>query len=134
MKYEFHTSKSCFLVDNSRLFKDGELIAEGTIFPFQILLGMPAILIVTHSEYCPPQFLKTDTITSVLAANEYLDGEPAKKHLFEISYKFKADQHEQVLHFLIPGVDSEHARSIFTHFLPETVVEKITQQTGKSVA
>ncbi|MCM3619747.1 hypothetical protein M3936_19435 [Sutcliffiella horikoshii] len=134
MKYEFHTSKSCFLVDNNRLFKDGDLIAEGTIFPFQVLLGLPAILIVSHSEYCPPQFLKTDTITSVLAANEYLDGETAKKYLFEISYKFRADQRDQLLHFLIPGVDTEHAKSIFTHFLPEAVIEKITQQTGKSVA
>ncbi|MFE7064529.1 hypothetical protein ACFVAD_20550 [Sutcliffiella sp. NPDC057660] len=135
MRIEFYTKDAHFLVENNQFFKDGELLAEGNIFPFQTLWGLPALFIVTTSEFCPPQFLQTEAITSVLACNEYLDGEQAVKQMYEVIYTMA--EYDDELFFLLPAVDSEHVKQMFKLFHPGAEVQRVSKwqsQSGKFVA
>jgi len=74
MTFDFYTKNAKFSVGEKTFSRNGEVIATGDIFIFQILLGYPAMLIITENEYCPPTVIKTEPITSVLPEWEFFDG------------------------------------------------------------
>lgn len=87
MTFDFYTKTSKFTVAEKSVLKNGEVIAEGNVFLFQVLLGFPAYLIVQENEYTPPIILKTDCIQSVLPSNEFFDGErEPQKYLFRVTF------------------------------------------------
>ena len=87
MSFDFYTKASKFTVTKNSVLKNGEVIADGKVFIFQVILGFPAYLIVQENDFVPPVIIKTDCIQSVLPTNEYFDGErEPKKYLFRISF------------------------------------------------
>ncbi|MDO6657435.1 hypothetical protein [Anaerobacillus sp. 1_MG-2023] len=87
MTFDFYTKASKFTVAENSVLKNGEVIAEGKVFLFQVLLGFPVYLIVHEHDFVPPVVIKTDCILSVLPSHEYFDGErEPQKFLYRVKY------------------------------------------------
>ncbi|MEW4286231.1 hypothetical protein [Priestia koreensis] len=109
---EFYTPHHPYQIDlQSRVIrKDGEVIAEGNIFVHELLMGYPAWIIITpNNEYCPPIYLKTDIVQSVLPEYEVFDGVPIQRTYFQIRYQEK----EKLRVFRCAAMDSIQATLIF---------------------
>jgi len=109
MTFDFYTKKAKFSVGERNFYKNGEVIASGDIFLFQILLGYPAMLIITENEFCPPAIIKTEPITSVLPKWEFFDGrQRPDKYTFQVSVISDGS----IVTNLVSAVDQEHAREL----------------------
>jgi len=98
---EFYTKDHCYQINHTTnsVRKDGEIIAEGKIFVYELLMGYPAWIIVTpQNEYCPPIYLRTATVQSVLPGYERFDGETVHRTYFL---------------FRCAAMDQIHAKMIF---------------------
>ncbi|PGT83241.1 hypothetical protein [Bacillus sp. AFS040349] len=110
MTFDFYTFNSKFSIGEDFIMKNGEVIAEGNVFLFQVLLGYPAYLIVnTKNEFCLPLVVKTEPITSVLPEYEFFDGsQRPHKYLYEVDFIYQKKPRK----FNVMAVDAAHARDL----------------------
>lgn len=101
-KDEFEVTQACFC-------KNGEVIEEGKMFMFNLLLGQPAWAICITNDFCPPTYIKTSSVTSVLPEFEIFEGFPhPQKFVFEIL--LLVDGQTQKVKIL--AVDEIHAKHL----------------------
>lgn len=112
MTFDFYTKHAKFSIGEKTFSKNGEVIATGDIFIFQLLLGYPAMLIIiSENEFCPPTIIKTEPITSVLPEWEFFDGEQRPyKYTFEVLISSEG----RFFTKLVSAVDQEHARQLMS--------------------
>lgn len=109
MPVKFYVGADEYEVTDRVFCRNGEVIEEGRMFIFNLLLGQPAWIICVTNEYCPPTYLKTQNVTSVYPDFEVFEGEPhPKKCVFEI--QMAVDGKLQTIKVL--AVDEIHARGL----------------------
>lgn len=109
MPVKFYVGPDEFEVTNTLLCKNGEVIEEGKMFIFNLLLGQPAWVICIQNDYCPPTYIKTQKVTSVLPTFEVFEGEShPQKYVFEIQVVAEGKKH----HVKILAVDELHAKHL----------------------
>lgn len=113
MMIEFYTGiETQFIVTENRIYRNGEVIAEGDIQVFHLMLNEPAFFNIDKGEYNPPLFLKLDKVTAVLPSQEVYRGVRRNRTAFKMSYLVR--KHEEWIRNeeIISAVDSIHARQI----------------------
>lgn len=84
---QFFTKDAEFVIEQGRVLKNGEVVGEGNVYLFQLLLGYPAYIIVTSdNHFIPPVVIKTDTVRSILPENEHFDGEKPQKKRYVVHF------------------------------------------------
>lgn len=121
--FNFYTEQHQFTVGPNYVVKNGgEVVAEGTIFIFQLLLGYPAWIIVNaENEFIPPQIIRTETVISVLPENEHFDGiQCPPKILYQVD--FFLDKKEKRI--TVNAVDEAHCLEfVKTHYHESTNIQ-----------
>ncbi|NRD80853.1 hypothetical protein HPT25_26350 [Bacillus sp. BRMEA1] len=117
--FNFYTQKSQFTIGPNYVVKNGgEVIAEGSIFIFQLLLGYPAWIFVNADESEAPQIIKTEPVISVLPENEFFDGiQNPPKHLYQVDFL----ERKRPKRMTVTAVDEHHVRVFLkTHYTEAT--------------
>jgi len=129
MTFDFYTKNAKFSVGEKTFSRNGEVIATGDIFIFQILLGYPAMLIITENEYCPPTVIKTEPITSVLPEWEFFDGtQRPDKYRFQVVINYEGN----LVSHLVSAVEQEHARQLMSlQYGSDTIISVNQVRRGK---
>ncbi|MEI2356689.1 hypothetical protein [Mesobacillus zeae] len=76
MIIEFYTEeKSQFLISLDKVYRNGEVVAEGEIKIQHLLMNDPAWIVVNKGEDYPPITIRTDIVSAVLPSQEFFNGE-----------------------------------------------------------
>ncbi|MEK3992669.1 hypothetical protein [Robertmurraya sp. FSL R5-0851] len=113
MMIEFYTGiETQFVVTENRIYRNGEVIAEGDIHVYHLMLNDHAFFNIDQGENNPPLFLKLDKVTAVLPSQEVYRGERRNRTAFKMSYLVR--KHEEWIRNeeIISAVDATHARQI----------------------
>ncbi|KZE67920.1 hypothetical protein AWM68_17250 [Fictibacillus phosphorivorans] len=68
---EFYTKDEQFVVSSKRIFRNGEIIAEGTVEIQRLCLDQPACFVVSNGNEHPPTYFETKVVSAVLPRLEY---------------------------------------------------------------
>lgn len=129
MIFEFYTDENQYHVTDLSISKNGEVIAEGNIFVFYLMLGHPAWIIVNGNSFNPPLVVKTSRVTSILPHYEVYDGEPnPTKRVFEIEFRVWELDQWTYRKYSCSTVDEFHAIDYVRSFFPKAEVLKVTFQ------
>ncbi|QCJ45597.1 hypothetical protein FAY30_26265 (plasmid) [Bacillus sp. S3] len=110
---EFYTGMdNQFIVSENKLFRNGEVIAEGTIQIHQLLMHEPAWFIVEIGEENPPQFLKTDRVSAVLPNNEFFNSQRCTRKEFKLSFLAQIQDEWVKSEKMISAVNENHAHQL----------------------
>ncbi|MGE6755955.1 hypothetical protein ACQKFO_21375 [Rossellomorea sp. NPDC071047] len=132
MIFDFYTDDNQFTVTESAISKNGEVIAEGSVFVFYLMLGYPAWFIVNGNAFCPPQTVRTKPVTSILPHFEVYDGEiNPKKQVYEVNFEVTQDGRTIFKKYSCVTVDELHAIEFIQSSYPAAVILDI--QIHKSV-
>ncbi|MDC3424362.1 hypothetical protein NC797_07560 [Aquibacillus sp. 3ASR75-11] len=106
MTFDFYTVNSQFTIGENTVARNGEVIAEGNIFLFQLLFGFPAILMVSQNPSEKPKIIRTSQVKSVLPIYEFFDGQqqPLKQ-----TFKIVFEKENKKNSFTVLAVDLAHA-------------------------
>jgi hypothetical protein len=127
MMFEFYTNEYQYQVTDLSVSKNGEIIAEGNIFVFYLMLGHPAWIIVNGNSFNPPLVVKTSRVTSILPHHEVYDGEPNPiKHVFEIEFRVCELGQSTYRKYRCSTVDEFHAIDYVKSFFPKAEVLNTT--------
>lgn len=113
MMIEFFTGiDSQFIVTEHRIYRNGEVIAEGDISVYHLMLNEHAFFNIDQGENNPPLFLKLNKVTAVLPSQEVYRGVRRNRTAFRMSYLVL--KHEEWIRNeeVISAVDGTHARQI----------------------
>ncbi|RHW35953.1 hypothetical protein D1B31_17835 [Neobacillus notoginsengisoli] len=75
MIIEFYIGSDQFVVSGEKIFKNGEVIAEGVVNVQHLMMNEPAWFIVDQGEEIPVLCIKTKPITAVLPHNQFANGQ-----------------------------------------------------------
>ncbi|WP_214483805.1 hypothetical protein [Bacillus sp. SM2101] len=98
------------LLKEGYVIRNGEVIAEGKVFPFTIMLGQPAWIIVIENDYTPPVYVKTINVVSYIPKEqEYFEGQSyPPKYIYSVDYLTKSSKRNMRVY----AVDQIHAKSL----------------------
>lgn len=129
MMLRFHTSNHVFDVTKDQVFRDGEVIAEGTLQIHQLLFGIDGIIeVISHNSFCPPLYLHTDTITSILPDHEVYQGvrQPEKK-TYWVELQFECER----CRFNVQGVSLQIVKTWLSHHFRDKPFKLIELSPGE---
>jgi len=135
MTLDFFTNDHQFNVTNTCVSKNGEVIAEGHIFVFYLMLGHPAYIIVNGNGPQPPVYIKTPPVTSILPHQEVYDGEVnPQKWIFEVNFKTYESGDWSSKKYTCWTVDEYHATDYIKSIFPDAreLVVKVHQKLNRS--
>ena len=127
MMFDFYTAQAKYTVGEKVLLKDGEVIAEGDVFLFQVLLGCPAVIIISEDVYQSPLIINTSRVESILPEYEFFDGEQRPQKLM---YKVNYSEKDKKTPYLVVAVDPIHATSLLQNLFISTEIESIKTLEG----
>ena len=121
---EFHTKKYEFILTERALFKNGEVIAEGDIVVHQLMLGLPASIEIVYNDYCPPLFIETERIRSILPSNEFFEDQRiTQKSVFKVNFSVcKKGKWVERSHSIL-AINAKKAYQIVQYSLPEQNIQ-----------
>lgn len=124
--FNFYTKQSQFTIGPNYVVKNGgEVVAEGTIFIFQLLLGYPAWIIVNaENEFIPPQIIRTERVISVLPEHEHFDGiQCPPKFLYQVDFVLD----KKAKRITVNAVDEAHVMEFVKTYYQESTNIRINQ-------
>lgn len=69
----FYTREEKFDLIGNRIYRNGEVIAEGDLYIHRLLFGQPSLIVVNGSKK-NPFVLKTSPVIGVLPEKQYFEG------------------------------------------------------------
>lgn len=113
MIFDFYTDDSSkYTVDNHKLLRNGEVLATGSIFFFQLLTGYPAFLIISNNAFIQPTTIKTSSVNSVLPEFEFFDGKQCpEKRFYEMQFSLTKYSH-RIKTYSCWAIDQVHAETL----------------------
>lgn len=110
---EFYTeSKAQMIVTQDRIYRNGEVIAEGEITIHHLMMNDPAWIVVNKGEDCPQTFIKTDRVSAVLPSQEFYNGKRCFRQEFTVSFTTRNHDKWVRLEEEISAVNETHVRQI----------------------
>ncbi|WP_026801552.1 hypothetical protein [Pontibacillus halophilus] len=106
----FLVGEDTFELTDTLILKNGRIIAEGKIYPFNIILGQPACIVVTRDDTALPIYIMTqDNVTGVLPIKEVFEGiSYPQKYTYLVKYLQKGLTYDMYVH----AVDLAHAKGL----------------------
>jgi hypothetical protein len=113
MMIEFYTGNNTqFVVTQNRIYRNGEVIAEGNIKIHHLVLNEPAWFDIEQGENNPVLYLKLDKVTAVLPSQEFHKGKRCNRKAFKLSYLICEQENWTRNEEVISAVDEIHVRQI----------------------
>ncbi|WP_066412839.1 hypothetical protein [Sutcliffiella cohnii] len=115
MTFDFYVGNTQYTVEDTNLRKNGEVLIQGKLYIYRLLLGMPGLLMFSESESDSVKLFKTQVITSILPFNEFNKGEQCpNKTLFNIVFSDRSGRLPKK--YQCYAVSEEHAEQLFILF------------------
>lgn len=115
MTFDFYVGDTQYTVEDNNLRKNGEVLIQGKLYIYRLLLGMPGLFMFSESESDSVKLFKTQVITSILPINEFNKGEQCpKKTLFNIVFSDRCCKFPK--QYQCYAVSEEHAEQLFILF------------------
>lgn len=117
MSFDFYVGNVQYTVEKRVIRKNGEVLFEGDLHLYNLLLGMPGLILIHEDEESSPKLFKTAPITSILPKQEYVNGKHEYvRSLFLIKWR---DQHtKRTSQFRCHAVSEEHAIHLLELYEP----------------
>lgn len=135
MSINFYTAHTQFTIFEDKVFKNGEVIAEGSIFVFQLILGLPAWIIVNGELIDLPTIIHTSKVISVLPEHEKFDGESiGAKTLFNVSFTVLNKKKPVSQNMSIYAIDEAHVKDLIEiYFHKDSIHFETIQRVNKQL-
>ncbi|WP_274856953.1 hypothetical protein [Bacillus methanolicus] len=115
MIIEFFAKDNHFIVTPDKIYRNGEMIAEGKVQIHHLMFNDPAWIEIEKGEDLPRTFLKTDNVTAVLPNQEFYNGERCIRKDFKVSFLAFIQNQWIKREKVIPAVNEFHVRQILNH-------------------
>lgn len=133
MSINFYTANAQFTIFEDQVFKNGEVIAEGSIFVFQLILGLPAWIIVNGELTDFPTIIHTPKVVSVLPEHERFDGDfIGAKTLFNVSFTVLNKKKPVAKNMFVYALDETHVKELIEiYFHKDFILIETVQRINK---
>lgn len=114
MSFDFFTKNSLYTVEDSCLYKNGELLAEGQVNPLQVLLGLPGVISVYDPNSESSHNIWTGEIRSILPQNERMNKlSLTTRNRYIVRVRVDCRNREFVVNAIDESHSVKHLRSFF---------------------
>lgn len=113
MMIEFYTeNKVQMIVTPEKIYRNGEVVAEGEIKIHHLMMNDPAWIVVNKGEDCPQTFIKTDKVSAVLPSQEFFNGSRCVRQDYKVSFSALIQDKWETLEKEVSAANEFHVRQI----------------------
>jgi hypothetical protein len=128
----FHTKRDEFLLCRHGVLQNGEIVAEGEVYVSELLMGMPALILIKPQGDGPLLTIQTETVTAVLPQHERVwNQEDFEREMFLITYQEPVSHWKDV--FYCHAAHERQAKALFHMAYPEKEIVSIRIQNKKQL-
>ncbi|QAS54832.1 hypothetical protein HLI_21505 (plasmid) [Halobacillus litoralis] len=116
MSFDFFTKNSVYTVEDTCVYKNGELLAQGKVNPLQVLLGLPGAISVYDPYSGSSNNIWTGEIRSILPQNERINKlSLPTRNRYVVRVRVDCRNREFVVNAIDESHSVKHLKSFFKH-------------------